>query len=33
MTKIKVENVTKIFGKHINSALKLVEQKKIKQRF
>lgn len=30
MTKIKVENVTKIFGKHINSALKLVEQKKNK---
>ncbi|MDN4495181.1 quaternary amine ABC transporter ATP-binding protein [Ureibacillus aquaedulcis] len=30
MTKIKVENVTKIFGKHINSALKLVEQKKSK---
>ena len=30
MTKIKVENVTKIFGKHINSALKLVEQKKDK---
>ncbi|MDI7742793.1 glycine betaine/L-proline ABC transporter ATP-binding protein [Lysinibacillus fusiformis] len=30
MEKIKVENVTKIFGKHINSALKLVEQKKSK---
>ncbi|SOC18203.1 glycine betaine/proline transport system ATP-binding protein [Ureibacillus xyleni] len=30
MGKIKVENVTKIFGKHINSALKLVEQKKDK---
>ncbi|MFC7686001.1 glycine betaine/L-proline ABC transporter ATP-binding protein [Ureibacillus sp. GCM10028918] len=30
MTKIKVENVTKIFGKHINNALKLVEQKKSK---
>ncbi|QCR34047.1 glycine betaine/L-proline ABC transporter ATP-binding protein [Lysinibacillus sp. SGAir0095] len=30
MEKIKVENVTKIFGKHINHALKLVEQKKNK---
>ncbi|HWK22430.1 MAG TPA: glycine betaine/L-proline ABC transporter ATP-binding protein [Ureibacillus sp.] len=30
MEKIKVENVTKIFGKHVNSALKLVEQKKDK---
>lgn len=30
MAKIKVENVTKVFGKHVNSALKLVEQKKSK---
>lgn len=30
MEKIKVENVTKVFGKHIGSALKLVEQKKSK---
>ena len=30
MEKIKVEHVTKVFGKHINSALKLVEQKKSK---
>ncbi len=30
MEKIKVEHVTKIFGKHIGSALKLVEQKKSK---
>lgn len=30
MEKIKVENVTKVFGKNINSALKLVEQKKSK---
>lgn len=30
MEKIKVEHVTKIFGKHINNALKLVEQKKDK---
>ncbi|RKJ31992.1 ATP-binding cassette domain-containing protein, partial [Butyricicoccus sp. 1XD8-22] len=30
MEKIKVENVTKVFGKHINSALKLVQQNKSK---
>ncbi len=30
MEKIKIENVTKIFGKHVNSALKLVEQNKNK---
>ncbi|MEK4496664.1 quaternary amine ABC transporter ATP-binding protein [Ureibacillus sp. FSL W8-0352] len=30
MEKIKVEHVTKIFGKHINAAMKLVEQKKSK---
>lgn len=33
MEKIKVEHVTKIFGKHINAAMKLVEQKKAKQKF
>ncbi|TSI06173.1 glycine betaine/L-proline ABC transporter ATP-binding protein [Lysinibacillus sp. BW-2-10] len=30
MEKIKIENVTKIFGKHINNALKLVNEKKEK---
>ncbi|BDH63473.1 glycine/betaine ABC transporter ATP-binding protein [Lysinibacillus sp. PLM2] len=30
MEKIKIENVTKVFGKHINSALKLVQQNKSK---
>ncbi|RUL53597.1 quaternary amine ABC transporter ATP-binding protein [Lysinibacillus antri] len=30
MEKIKIENVTKIFGKHINNALKLVNEKKDK---
>ncbi|MFO7316453.1 MAG: glycine betaine/L-proline ABC transporter ATP-binding protein, partial [Bacilli bacterium] len=30
MEKIKVEHVTKIFGKHVNAALKLVKQKKSK---
>ncbi|MFJ8237767.1 glycine betaine/L-proline ABC transporter ATP-binding protein [Ureibacillus sp. NPDC094379] len=30
MTKIKVDHVTKVFGKHIGSALKLVDQKKSK---
>ncbi|CAM5216810.1 Glycine betaine/proline transport system ATP-binding protein OS=Ureibacillus acetophenoni OX=614649 GN=SAMN05877842_11180 PE=3 SV=1 [Ureibacillus acetophenoni] len=30
MEKIKIENVSKIFGRHLNQALKLVEQKKSK---
>lgn len=33
MEKIRVEHVTKIFGKHVSSALKLVEEKKVRRKF